>query len=128
MVGEEARKKLESDPTLASIRISRAHACEVFKVTGQPIWDRIVERFPELSEDETPSAVQTAVLSLAVAMGTGNRLWEELAEPLPTRAWNDLGDRIEGLKRHDVFAQQSRRAKGLEHRAQLIRTDIEKDN
>ncbi len=119
--GEDAKKTLENDPVLHSVRISRAQADMVFPYVIQPYWEAISRRFSTLSKADTPGSVQTALLSLAYNRGSQNRGLKFLEDPLDAKDWKRVADLIGGM-------QQDHRLEGIRKRrrmeADLIRKEI----
>jgi peptidoglycan hydrolase-like protein with peptidoglycan-binding domain len=119
--GERAKKALENDPVLQSIRISNAQAEMVFPYVIQPYWEAISSRFPILGEGDTPGSVQTALLSLAYNRGSRNRGLDPLEEPLREKGWKRVADLIGEM-------QQDHRLEGIRKRrrmeADLIRKEL----
>lgn len=110
--GREAKAFLENDPVLQSIRISRPDAEVIFQYAVQPYWEAIVKRFPTLAEPETLPVVQTTVLSLAYNRGSWNRGLDVLREPLESKKWSEVAERIGSM-------QQGHRLKGIGKRRRL---------
>ena len=119
--GEAAQKALDADPLLQSIRISRAQAEMVLPYVILPYWETISRRFPVLLAEDTPDAVQTALLSLAYNRGAGNRGLSSLEYPLKEKDWDRVADIIGNM-------QQDHRLEGIRKRrrmeADLIRKEL----
>lgn len=122
LTGVAAKEKLAADPTLGSIRISRAAAGQVMPHVAVRYWKAIARRFPTLQEADTPGSVQTALLSLAYNRGAGNRGLAVLEEPLASRCWLVVAEHIGGM-------QQDHALEGIRIRrrqeAKLIRDELE---
>jgi len=110
--GEAAKKALESDPLLQSIRISRAQADVVFPYIIQPYWEAISRRFPVLLDENIPGSVQTALLSLAYNRGAQNRGLAPLEYPLKEKDWSRVADLIGAM-------QQDHRLEGIRKRRRM---------
>ncbi|MBN2427153.1 MAG: peptidoglycan-binding protein [Deltaproteobacteria bacterium] len=119
--GEAAKKVLDADPLLQSIRISRAQAEMVLPYVILPYWEAVSRRFPVLLAGDTPGAVQTALLSLAYNRGAGNRGLGSLEYPLKEKDWGRVADLIGNM-------QQDHRLEGIRKRrrmeADLIRQEL----
>ncbi len=120
--GDEAKKTLDADAVLKSIRISDDHADRVFPAASRPYWHAIADRFTQLHDRKTPPSVQTALLSLAYNRGAGNQHLESLGALIRGRDWVAVADRIGAM-------QQDHKLKGIRRRrreeADLIRAELE---
>lgn len=78
--------------------VTRPQACQLFPVIARPYWEQITCRFPILTAEDTPPAVQTALLSLAYNRGAGNDDLGQLYQPLQDDNWRMVGDRIKNMQ------------------------------
>jgi GH24 family phage-related lysozyme (muramidase) len=120
--GEDANAALRTLPVIADIRISREQAAELMPHAAKPYWIGISRRFKALVRQDTPPAVQTALLSLAYNRGVFNRYLEPLGELLAAKSWDEAADRIASM-------QQRHRLPGIRIRrrqeAMLIRDELD---
>jgi GH24 family phage-related lysozyme (muramidase) len=126
--GTEAREYLANDPTLRSIRVSEEEAATVFPYVAESYWLNIAERFSTLSS--APGPVQTALLSLSINRGPGNRDLSVLRKPLAREDWDGLASRIRRMQDdHPLRGIQIRRdeeAELIEKAAQLRQKKLER--
>ncbi len=119
--GKAASAALQASHTLQSVRVSERQAEEIMPYAAKPYWFNIAHRFPSLIQPDTPSAVQTAMLSLAYNRGAGNPALEQLRAPIDAGDWHKLAALIGAM-------QQSHALEGVRKRRRweeaLIRSGI----
>lgn len=116
--GDAAQNLLRKNRQLSGIRIDRGTAETVFPHVADPVWRALVRRFPSLARESTPSAVQTALLSLAIDHGPTAGDLEPLRRLLADREWAALADAVDGM---DAFHRLESTQKRRHEEAQQIR-------
>ena len=120
--GEDARQALDTDSMLQSITISRREASLIFALVVDPYWRSLLRRFPKLGATSTPSAVQTAVLSLAFNRGPYNPAMESLGQPIASGNWAVVAQQIGSMQQDHRLIVISRRR---QMEADLIRSQLD---
>lgn len=121
LVGQKddaAQQVFAAHPALERIRLTASDVAQLVPDVVEPWWRSLLRRQPDLARADTPGEVHTALLSLAVNMGPGPRVWALLQGPLAARDWAALADAIEHVPMPRVAsALQARRRE----EAELIR-------
>ena len=117
ITGDAAKKKLHDtkDPMygiLNSIRVSRETADPVFTLVASPYWKDACKRFPGLGDESTPSAVQTAMLSIVYNRGVYNKGLLCLRPLIEYHDWQKMGHTIAGM-------QQAHKLPGISKRRRM---------
>lgn len=108
--GEAARRALERQPVLKTIRIDLQTARELFPYVAQPYWKGTVGRFPNLIEAAPPPQVHTAMLSLTYNRGSQNPHLKVLGEPIEAADWRLLGELLRSMQQdHKLAGIRTRR-------------------
>jgi len=116
--GEAAGAALEAakrdNTPLATIRVSREQADPLFAIVAEPYWEQITARFKSLLGAKVPAAVHTAMLSLTYNRGSGNKVLEQLRDPLDKGDWAGVGRRIQAMQQDHKLEgiRKRRRAEG----------------
>jgi GH24 family phage-related lysozyme (muramidase) len=119
--GISAHDMIKNSSALRAIKISRGQALSILPYVMAPYWKKITKRFPVLLEENTISAVQTVMLSIAYNRGPYNRNLEALTVPLETKNWDELYNLITNMQQdHKLLGIRKRRR--LE--ADLIKTAL----
>lgn len=109
VTGQNAKNRLDADPVLKAIRITRPQAGKVFPVVAKKYWTGITRRFPKLLEPNVPPEVHTAFLSLAYNRGFGNKGLEVLRAPLNAQNWPELAAAVANMQQDHALAGIRRR-------------------
>ncbi|HMY48641.1 MAG TPA: hypothetical protein PKX01_04290, partial [Rhodocyclaceae bacterium] len=105
--GAEAQAAYAAAPILARIRIRAEDVARLVPDVIEPFWKRLRDKHPILRRPDTPPAVHTALLSVAVNLGA--RV-ESLAPFIDAGRWRELADAIDALAaRPPVLAGLKRR-------------------
>jgi hypothetical protein len=112
--GEAAKAALAATPALASLRMSRLDAAEIFPFVARPYWATLLKRFPELDDAETPGEVHTAMLSIAYNRGAANKGLTPLKAPIAAGDWKSTGELIASMQQDHKLEgiRKRRRAEG----------------
>lgn len=121
---DEAKQALAASPVLRRISLQQFDVARLLPEVAEPIWERLVKRFPILLNPQTPSGVQTALLSLAFNVGTANRFWRPLEQPISEGDWHGVAEEIEALAKQGSHARFPGLAKRRQMEAELIRKSI----
>jgi GH24 family phage-related lysozyme (muramidase) len=120
--GESAKAALDTEAGLAHIRISKETALAVMPRAAATFWAQIGKRFGSLLSPETPSSVQTVLLSLAYNRGPHNEGLAPLAAPVANGEWSTVADLIGAMQQdHPLEGIRLRRAR----EAALVRAEVE---
>ena len=122
--GDEAKQALETSPVLRRIRLQQFDVARLVPDVATPIWSRLVQRFPMLLQPPTPPAVQTALVSLAFNVGTGNRFWQRMEKPISERNWDGVANGIEAMAKQGLHARIPGLARRRQIEANLIRSAL----
>jgi hypothetical protein len=122
--GEAAKTAWRANPILQRIRLESTDVARLVPEVAAPIWQNLVGRFPSLTENTTPPYVHTAVLSLAFNLGTGNRVWHTLSEPILRSDWGAAADIIESLAQQGIHARVPGLAQRRREEAALLRSKL----
>ena len=107
---QAAKSAIGADPVLKGIRISREAADEIMPFVAKKYWIAIKTRFPAITDENAPAAVQTAMLSLAYNRGAGNRGLEVLREPLDAGDWARVANSVSAMQQdHSLAGIRTRR-------------------
>ena len=105
--GAEAQAAYAAAPILARIRIRAEDVARLVPDVIEPFWKHLRDKHPILRRPDTPPAVHTALLSVAVNLGA--RV-ESLAPFIDAGRWRELADAIDALAaRPPVLAGLKRR-------------------
>ncbi|MEM1180767.1 MAG: hypothetical protein AAGM22_20650 [Acidobacteriota bacterium] len=108
--GIEADELLRKSPTLRSITVDRATAAGVFPYLLRPYWRSLRLRFPTIDAPDTPSEVQTALLSLVYNRGVWNPDLGPLTAPLVAKRWSVVAELLRGMQQdHSLEGIRRRR-------------------
>jgi hypothetical protein len=110
--GTPAEAAWKANPILQRIRLESTDVARLVPEVAAPIWQDLVRRFPSLTASSTPPYAHTALLSLAFNIGTGNRVWQTLSEPISRSDWRAAADIVESMAqqgRHSQFPGLARR-------------------
>lgn len=119
--GISARDALASSEPLRRIRLSRSVAGRVMPFLAVDYWRPICRRFDRLPAGETPSSVQTVLLSLAYNRGAGNRGLDPLGEPLAAGDWLAVAEAVGAMQQDHPLPGIRRRRR---EEADLIRAEM----
>lgn len=119
--GTTAREALASSEPLREVRVSRTVAGRVMPFLAVEYWRPICRRFVGLPGEETPSSVQTVLLSLAYNRGAGNRGLDPLAGPLAAGDWLAVADAVGAMQQDHPLPGIRRRRR---EEADLIRAEM----
>lgn len=120
--GQAAKAALANSKELRSVRVSRSRALKAMPFIAVDYWKGVVRRFPELANEETPSSVQTVLLSLAYNRGARNPDLEQLATPIARARWLDVARKVGNMQQdHELAGIRIRRRM----KADLIRAELE---
>lgn len=111
-------RALARDPDIAAIRIARPDAAELLPRVVGPYWRAVQRECPVLLQPSVPSAVHTAVLSLAMNAGHGGLL--RIAPAIRREDWLSLVRTLEGMHRTVPALARRRREEAL-----LVRRALE---
>lgn len=95
--GAAAEAAYAANPILTRIRIERADVARLVPEILEKWWRGLVDTYPILGAPDTPGAVQTAILSLRVNIGSAKRYWDTLAPLIRGGKWLELADAIEAV-------------------------------
>ncbi|TRY33849.1 pesticin C-terminus-like muramidase [Aliiglaciecola sp. M165] len=109
--GRKAKSHLNRSATLLGIRVSKGQALNIFPTIVHPYWVAICKRFPQLKHENTPHAVQTALLSLAFNRGANNRALAILSSPLSQGDWSGCANLIRSMQQDHALEGIRRRRK-----------------
>lgn len=119
--GEAAQEALRNNSVLRRIAIDRHTAGEIFPHAADPIWRALLRRFPSLGREETPAAVQTALLSLATDHGAAANSFKTLRPLIADRDWHGLATAVQAMDEHHRLERTLKRRRA---EAALIRQAV----